>query len=130
MGFPFSLMLANMNMEHFEEAALRAVENPPRLWKWNVDHVFVIQDTEQKENFLYHINTIDKAIKFTLEDARLDGSMLSLNIILAPEQNRIMSISVNRKPTITCFYYTFPYLVYSMAVLIRYTFIIHYIFVK
>ena len=40
-----------------------------------VDNTFVIQYTEHKENFLYHINNTDQAIKFRIEVAKPDGPM-------------------------------------------------------
>ena len=50
------------------ESTLTA-QNLPRLWKRFVDNIFVVQDTEHKENFLQLIN-IGSAIKFTVEDTR------------------------------------------------------------
>ena len=34
---------------------------------------FVIQKEENKQNILEHINSVDPAIKFTVEDIRQDG---------------------------------------------------------
>ena len=59
MGSTVSLIIANMYTEQLEEKALRILQNHPRLWRRYVDDTFVIQQTEYKENFLGHINSID-----------------------------------------------------------------------
>ena len=67
-GSLVSTTVSKIYMEHFKEVALRTVENPHRLWKIYVDDTYVIQYTEHKENFLLCINTINQAIKYTVED--------------------------------------------------------------
>ena len=42
--------------------------SPPRLWLRYVDDTFIIQKEEQKQQFLKHINSVDLAIRFTVED--------------------------------------------------------------
>ena len=53
MGFPVSPIVANINMEHFEEVVFRTAKTFPRLQRKYADDTFVIQDTEHKENFLH-----------------------------------------------------------------------------
>ena len=40
-----------------------------------VDDTCVIQDQAHKEEFLNNINSVDKPIQFTVEDAKEDGSI-------------------------------------------------------
>ena len=87
-------------MEAFEARALEIAENPPRLWKRFVDDTFVVQQIEQKENFIQHINFIDQAIKFTVEDIWSDGSIPFLGTIITAEPNKIFYVSIYRKPTV------------------------------
>ena len=61
---------------------------------------FVVQQLENKENFLEHINNIGQSIKFTVEDMCLDGSIPFLDILVTPEPNRTLSIVfIGRPPT-------------------------------
>ena len=70
MGSPVSPIVANLYMEYFKQKALRITTHPPRLWLRHVDHTFLIQKEEHKEHFLEHINSVDPAIKFTVEASR------------------------------------------------------------
>ena len=65
---PVSSIVANLYMEHFEKKALSTTSPAPRLWMKYVDDTFVIQRVKQKQNFLGHINNIDPAIKFIVEN--------------------------------------------------------------
>ena len=48
-----------------------------------------------------HINSVDPAIKFTVENNKEDGSIPFLDTIVKPEENGGLSITVYRKPTHT-----------------------------
>ena len=48
---------------------------------------------------LEHINSVDLAIKFTVEDIKEDGAIPFLDAIVKPEANGGLSITVYRKPT-------------------------------
>ena len=54
-----------------------------------------------KQGFLQHINSVDPAIRFTVEDNKEDGSIPFLDTIVKPEADGSLSISVYRKPTHT-----------------------------
>ena len=71
----------NIYIEHFEVFTLRTAENAPMLWKQYVGNTFVIQCIEPKENCLQHINIIDQAIKFTVQDTRADCSKPFLDTV-------------------------------------------------
>ena len=72
---------------------------PPRLWCWYADDTFVIQREENKQNFLQHINSVDPAIQFTVENNKEDGAIPFLDTIIIPKTGGKLSITVYRKPT-------------------------------
>ena len=66
-----------------------------------MDDTFVIHKEANKQGFLQHINSVDPAIKFTVEDNKEDGSIPFLDTIVKPEADGTLSITVYRKPTHT-----------------------------
>ena len=101
MGSPVSPIVANLYMEYLEQKALSTASQPPRFWCRYVDDTFVIHKEANKQGFLQHINSVDPAIKFTVEDNKEDGSIPFLDTIVKPEANGNLSITVYRKPTHT-----------------------------
>ena len=101
MGSPVSPIVANPYMEYLEQKALSTAPHPPRFWCRYVDDTFVIHKEANKQGFLQHINSVDPAIKFTVEDNKEDGSIPFLDTIVKPEVNGSLSITVHRKPTHT-----------------------------
>ena len=71
-----------------------------------VDDTFVIQhhSHKDKEEFLRHINTLNLSIQFTVEEAKDDGSIPFLSIIVTPETDGTFTLGVYRKPTHTDLY--------------------------
>ena len=104
MGSPLSTIVANLYMESFEIEAIRSAPHPPYLLKRFVDDTFTIIKSSQKNEFLEHINSIDKHIQFTAEDLRSDGAMPFLDILITPGKDGSLSTSVFRKPTHTDLY--------------------------
>ena len=100
MGSPVSPIVAILYMEYLEQKALSTAPNPPRFWCRYVDDTFVIHKEVNKQGFLQHINSVDRAIKFTVEDSKEDGSIPFLDTIVKPEADGTLSITVNRKPHI------------------------------
>ena len=98
MGSPVSPIVANLYMEYLEQKAL---STPPRFWCRFVDDTFVIHKEVTKQDFLQHINSVDPAIKFTVEGNKEDGSIPFLDTIVKPEADGGLSITVYRKPTHT-----------------------------
>ena len=74
---------------------------PPRFWHRFVDDTFVINKGVNKQGFLQHINSVDPAIRFTVEDNKEGGSIPFLDIIVKPEADGSLSITVYRKPSHT-----------------------------
>ena len=68
MGSPVSPIVANIYMEYLEQKALSTAPHPPKFWHRFVDDIFVIHKEVNKQGFLQHINSVDPAIKFTVED--------------------------------------------------------------
>ena len=104
MGSPISPIVANLYRESFEVEAIRSAPHPPYLWKRFVDDTFTIIESSQKNEFLEHINSIDKHIQFTAEDQRSDGAMPFLDILITPGRDGSLSTSVFRKLTHTDLY--------------------------
>ena len=66
-----------------------------------MDDTFVIHKEVNKEGFLQHINSVDPAIRFTVEDNKEDGSIPFLDTTVKPDADGKLSITVYRKPTHT-----------------------------
>ena len=66
-----------------------------------MDDTFVIHKVANKQSFLQHINSVDPAIRFTVEDNKEDGSIPFLDTIVKPEVDGSLSMTVYRKPTHT-----------------------------
>ena len=64
-----------------------------------MDEIFVIHKEVNKKGFLQHINSVDPAIKFTVEDNKENGSIPLLDTMIKPEADGTLSITVYRKPT-------------------------------
>ena len=73
----------------------------PRLWWRYVDDRFFIQKEVNKHDFLQHINSVDPAIQFTVENNKEDGAIPFLDTIVKPEADGNLSITVYRKSTHT-----------------------------
>ena len=101
MGSPVSPIVANLYMEYLEQKALSTAPNPPRFWHRFVDDTFVIHKEVSKQGFLQHINSVDPAIRFTVEDNMEDASIPFLDTIVKPEADGTLSITVYRKPKYT-----------------------------
>ena len=101
MGSPVSPIVANLYMEYLEQKALSTAPNPPKFWGRYVDDTFVTHKEANKQSFLQHINSVDPAIRFTVEDNKEDGSIPFLDTIVKPEAGGSLSITVYRKPTHT-----------------------------
>ena len=101
MGSLVSPIIANLYMGHFEREALQSASNPLRYWYRFVDDTWVIQQSVHKQGFLEHINSIDPAIKFTVEGSQGNGDIHFLNTLVTPEADTSISIKVYSKPTYT-----------------------------
>ena len=101
MGSLVSPIVANLYMEYFEGKALASAINPPQVWYRFVDDTWVIKQQAQKQAFQDHINSVDPAIKFTVEGTKDNGAILFLDTLVKPLAGKSLSISVYHKPTHT-----------------------------
>ena len=99
MGSPVSPIVANLYIEYLEQKALSTAHNPPRFWHRFEDDTFVIHKEVNKQGFFQNINSVDPAIKYTVEDNKEDGSIPFLDPIVKPEADGTLSITVYNKPT-------------------------------
>ena len=101
MGSPVSPIVANLYMKQFERKAVQSASHCPRYWFRFVDETWVIQQKAHKQVFLDHINSIDLAIKFTVEGNQENGAIPFLNTLVTPQADNSLSITVYHKPTHT-----------------------------
>ena len=81
-----------------------AIRNPPSFWRRFVDDALTTMKSSQIDNFLQHLNSLDQNIQFTKEEARADGSMLFLDVLIIPREDGSVETTVYRKPTHTDLY--------------------------
>ena len=67
-------------------------------WFRFVDDTFAIQQQAYKQSFLDHINSRDRAIKFTVECNQGNGSIPFLDTLVMPEADKSLSITMYAKP--------------------------------
>ena len=97
MGSPVSPIVTNLYIEYFEQKALSTAPTP-RHWQRYVDDTFVTHKEIHKQDFLEHINSVDPAIQFTVENNKEDMAIPFLDTIVKPEADETLSITVYRKP--------------------------------
>ena len=66
-----------------------------------MDDTWVIQQQSSKQEFLDHINSLDPAIKFTIEGTQGNGAIPFLGTLITPQADNSLSITVYHKPTHT-----------------------------
>ena len=101
MGSPLSPIVANIFMENFEKEALETAPHSQSLWKRFLDDTFVILESQHKDEFSHHINSLDDNIKFTAETTKADGSIPFLDTLVTPQSDGSLQTKVYRKPTHT-----------------------------
>ena len=94
MGSPVSPIVANLYMESFERKAIASAINPSWAWFRFVDDTWVIQQQAHKQGFLDHINSIDPAIKFTVEGNQANGAIPFLDTLVTPLADNSLSFQV------------------------------------
>ena len=107
MGSPLSPIVANLYMEHLEQAALRTTMLPPKLWLRYVDDTFVVWPHGQEElnRFHEHLNRQHPNIKFTVEVEK-DNKLAFLDVHVTRNDTKL-NTGVYRKPTHTNRYIPF-----------------------
>ena len=87
-------LLLTSTWSTWNKKLLSTAPNPPRFWCRYVDDTFVIHKEVNKKGFLQHINSVDPAINFTVEDNKEDGSIPFLDTTVKPEADSTLSITV------------------------------------
>ena len=87
-------------MEYSEHKSSKYCPTPPSFWCRFVDDTFIIHKEVNKQGFLQPINSVDPAIRFTV-DNKEDGSIPFLDTTVKPGADGSLSITVYRKPTHT-----------------------------
>ena len=101
MGSPVSPIVANLYMEYLEQNAQTTAPHPTGSGTGMWMTPLFIHKEANKQGFLQHINSVDPAIKFTVEDNKEDGSIPFMDTTVKPEVDGSLSITVYRKPTHT-----------------------------
>ena len=99
MGSPVSPIVDNLYMEYLEQKALSTAPTP-KFWCRYVDDTFVIHKEANKQGFLQHINSVDPAIRFTVEDNKEDGSIPSWTLLSNQRLMGSLSIMYTGNPHI------------------------------
>ena len=86
------------------------------MWLRYQDDTFVIQKEDRKQNILENINSVDPAIKFTVEDNKEDGAIPFSDTIVKPEADGRLSITVYRKPNHTYQYLQWDTITYQPSI--------------
>ena len=96
MESPVSPIVANLYIEHFEREALRSASIPPGFGL-----ALCHSAAGHKQLFLDHINSVDPAIKFTVDGNQENGAIPFINTLVMPKADNSLSITVYQKPTHT-----------------------------
>ncbi|XP_077516362.1 uncharacterized protein LOC144126209 [Amblyomma americanum] len=72
MGASISVTAANLTMEAIENRALASFHPRPNVFLWYIDDCFCIVKKDALAAFTRHINSMEKAIQFTVEEEWFD----------------------------------------------------------
>lgn len=97
MGASISVTAANLAMESVESRALASFEPPPKVFFRYVDDCFCIIKRNALAAFTDHLNSIEEAIKFTVEEES-SGRLPFLDVLVQRDRQRL-SFKVHRKDT-------------------------------
>lgn len=106
MGSPVSPVVANLYMEHFEQEALAACPDPPRVWKRYVDDTFVLCRLGKVDALLEFLNSRNRYIRFSYEVEK-ENTLPFLDCLVNKDPNGSLGTTVYRKPTHTDHYLHF-----------------------
>ena len=67
MGYPISVIVANLVMKSIENKILKDFAYPPRIWLCYIDDTFVVLKKTEVVSFHKFINNIEDSIKFTVK---------------------------------------------------------------
>ena len=99
MGSPFSVVVAEIVMQHVEERALTTRRQTIPLWLRYVDDTFTANHKDEIDAFHDHLNEQNADIQFTKEIEE-NGKLPFLHCLVSRDNNELQTI-VYRKPTHT-----------------------------
>ena len=99
MGFPVSVVVAEIVMQNIEESALSTCRQTIPLWLRYVDDTFTAVRRNEIDAFHHHLNEQNTDIQFTRE-VEENGKLPFLDCLVSRDDNSLR-ITVYRKPTHT-----------------------------
>ncbi|XP_077498768.1 uncharacterized protein LOC144109871 [Amblyomma americanum] len=99
MGASVLVTAANITMEKLEQRALASFVPSPKVFFRYIEDCFCIIQNGLVNKFLDHLNSLERAIQFTIEE-ELDGRLPFLDVLVSREGQGLSS-SVYRKETHT-----------------------------
>ena len=97
MGSPVSPVVTNINVELFNDLALKT-KLAPRIWEKYVDDTFCVIEEVNTRHFLNQLNSLRPSIQFTMELEK-EGSLPFLDTLPTRREDSRMDIEVYQKPT-------------------------------
>jgi hypothetical protein len=97
-GFLLTPVVANFDMEHFEQTAISTAIYKPTRWYRYVDDTFVVWPHGKRvlQELLKHLNGIHENTKFTVKIE--NGALPFLDILVTRRLDGILGHTVCRKP--------------------------------
>ncbi|XP_077546863.1 uncharacterized protein LOC144159322 [Haemaphysalis longicornis] len=92
-----SVTAANLTTEALEQRALASFAPSSKVLLRYIDDCFCITRKDEVSKFLDHLNSLERAIQFTLEE-EVDGKLPFLDVLVSRQVQRL-SFSVYRKDT-------------------------------
>ena len=96
---PLMPSLPTCSLESLNPRPSALSPNPSRLWLRYVDDTYVIQEAEQSQQLLQHINSIDPHIQFTMENPKDNDTLPFLETVVFLGAKNTITTTVYRKPT-------------------------------
>ena len=105
-GSSVSPIIANLNMEHFEQLGITSAPVRPSVWFRYVDDTFVKIDRNAADDFTAHTNGLDTHIKF-ISEPEVGNKLGFLDSLVARKTDGTIKVTVYRKATHTDQYLDF-----------------------
>jgi len=100
MGSPISVAISELSIQNFENLALTDAPCKPLFWKRYVDDILTAIPSNQIQEFLNHLNSINENIQFTAEIEN-ERVIPFLDLKIHRKDDNSLSFSVYRKNTHT-----------------------------
>ena len=101
MGSPSAQLWQTSTWKNLKPEPYSHHQTPLYCGRRFVDDTFVIMKRCCREEFLQHLNSVNKNIQFTAEEPGPEGALPFLDILIKPDQEGRLHTTVYRKPTHT-----------------------------